>query len=218
MAKLVKMSTAWTVVASVLQLTVEARANDAPKDAAPIGKFTRELNLDTIVPSFSTLSDVAQEALSFGLFTALRNSTGSCDDLDEAQAAIDARLEAWAAGDWGASRESSSVPFTVNHLLCKAVEFASKGAQTAAQAAEKLNAMVYEGLAEAGIPSFSGVEAPERNKTRKACVDQILKNKPAIAAAYATLEARRAAEAAERKARAAAAAASGTDVVGGDIL
>ena len=218
MAKSVKLSTAWAVVAGVLSLSVEARALDATKDAAPLGKFSRSLDLNSLVPSFSTLPEVAQEALSFGLFTALRNSTGSCDDLEEAQAAVDSRLEAWASGDWGAARESSAVPFTPNHLLCKAVEAASKGQQTAAQAAEKLNTMVADGLAASGIPSFSGMEAPERNKARKACIDQVLKGKPAIAAAYAKLEAERAAEAAARKAKAAEAAASSEDDDGSSVL
>lgn len=210
MAKTVKLSTAWAVTAGLLSLSVESRALDAGKDALPLSKFTKSIDLNVLVPSFSALPEVAQEALSFGLFTALRNSTGSCDDLEEAEAAIDSRLEAWNSGEWGAARESSAVAFSASHLLCKAVEAASKGQQTAAQAAEKLNQMVADGLAASGIPSFSGMEPAERNKARKACIDQIVKGKPAIGAAYAKLEAEKAAEAAARKAKAANAAIEAT--------
>lgn len=218
MAKTVKLATIWAVTAGVLSVAVEARALDATKDAAPLGSFKHSVDLNGVVPGFAQLNEVGQEALSFGLFTALRNSTGSCEDLAEAEAAIKARSDAWIAGEWGASRESSSVPFTANHLLCKAVEIASKGQQTAAQAAERLNDMVNAGLAAGGIPSFSGMEQPERNKARKSCVDQVLKGKPTIAAAYAKLEAERAAAALAKKAEAAEKAAAQDGGDDGGIL
>ena len=219
MAKIHKLSSAWSVKAGVLALTIEAREPEASKDAAPLGSFTRAVDLAAIFGAgYSTLNDAGTGALEFGAFTALRNSTGSAETLDEAEAAIDRRLDAWNNGEWGAEREQSATPFTSNALIALAVERASNGAQTAAQAAERLNALAEATCAANNKPAFSTLEPADRAKVRKAVVDSIKAAKPLIAAALASLEAERAAAAAAKKAAAAAkAAAAGDDGTGSTL-
>ena len=78
MAKTHKLSSAWSVKSGTLALTIEAREPDASKDAAPIGSFTRSVDLVAIFGAgYSSLNDAGTGALEFGAFTALRNSTGS---------------------------------------------------------------------------------------------------------------------------------------------
>lgn len=215
MAKTHKLSSSWDVKNGSLSLAIEAREPEAAKDAAPIGKFSRSISLtDVFGAGYSSLNEAGQAALEFGVFTALRNGTGSCDTLAEAEASIDRRLEAFAAGEWGAEREGTAVPFNANHPLAIAVERASKGAQTAAEAAEKLSALAEAACAANGLPPFASMEGTDRSKLRRQIVDQITKGKPAIGAAFAQVEAERQAEAAKRKADAAAkalAAAEGSD-------
>ena len=210
MAKTHKLSSSWSVKAGVLSLTIEAREPDASKDAAPIGSFTRSVDLVQIFGSgYSSLNDAGTGALEFGAFTALRNSTGSAETLSEAEAAIDRRLDAWNSGEWGAEREQSATPFTANALIALAVERASNGAQSASEAAEKLNALAEATCAANSKPAFAALEPSDRAKIRKAVVDAIKTSKPLIAAALASLEAERAAAAAAKKAAAAAKAAQG---------
>ena len=85
MAKIHKLSSTWSVKSGVLSLTIEAREPDASKDAAPLGSFTRTVDLAAVFGSgYSTLNEAGTGALEFGAFTALRNSTGSAETLDEA--------------------------------------------------------------------------------------------------------------------------------------
>lgn len=221
MAKTQKLSSQWDVKQGVLSFGIEARALDATKDAAPLAKFSRFLALATLFgEGYTTLNDAGQAALEFGAFTALRNSTGSCEDITEAEAAVDRRLEAFAAGEWGAEREGTATPFSATHSLAIAVERASKGAQTAAQAAEKLSALVEAACAANSLPAFASMDGPERSKVRKQVLDSILKAKPLVAAQYAAVENEKAQAALARKAEAAAkalAAAEGADETGTTI-
>lgn len=219
MAKTHKLSSSWSVKSGVLALTIEAREPDASKDAAPLGSFTRSVDLAQVFGSgYSTLNEAGTGALEFGAFTALRNSTGSAETLDEAETAIDRRLDAWANGEWGAEREQSATPFTSNALISLAVERASNGAQTASEAAEKLNALAEATCAANSKPAFSALEPSDRAKIRKAVIDSIKTSKPLIAAALASLEAERAAAAAAKKAAAAAKAAAAGDDGAGSTL
>lgn len=215
MAKTHKLSCTWEVATGVLSMVVEARDPDAEKTAAALGSFKRSMNFaECFGQAYGQLNEAGAAAIEFGAWTALRNSTGSCDTLAEAEEAVDRRLEAFARGEWGAEREGSAVPFTKNHALSQAVERATKGAQDAQAAAEKLNAMVTAACAANNLGEFARLEPTERGKLRKQIVDQIVKAKPAIGAALAQVEAERQAEAAKRKAAAAAkalAAAAGTE-------
>lgn len=218
MAKTHKLSSNWDVTAGILSLSIEGRLPDDDKTAAPQGQFKRTINLAEIFGSgYASLNEAGQAALEFGVYTALRNGTGSCDTVTEAEASVDRRLEAFASGEWGAEREGSAVPFTANHALAAAVEKATKGAQTAAQAAEKLSEMAHAACAANNLPAFAAMEPADRSKLRKQVVDAVLKAKPAVAAAHALIEAERQAAAAKRKADAAlkaAAAAEGADETG----
>ena len=219
MAKLHKLSSAWSVKSGTLSITIEAREPDASKDAAPLGSFTRQVDLAQIFGAgYASLNDAGTGALEFGAFTALRNSTGSAETLDEAETAIDRRLDAWANGEWGAEREQSATPFTSNALVALAVERASNGAQSAAQAAERLNALAEATCSANGKPAFASLEPSDRAKIRKAVIDSIKTAKPLIAAALASLEAERAAAAAAKKAAAAAKAAQAGDAGEGSTL
>lgn len=205
MAKTHKLSTSWDVTGGILAINVEAREPDASKDAAPIGSFKRSVTLAEIFGTgYSSLNEAGQAALEFGTFTALRNSTGSCDTLSEAESAVDRRLEAFSAGEWGAEREGSAVPFLASHPLAIAIERASKGAQSAADAASRLCDMTSAACAANSLPAFASMDATERAKLRRQVVDSIIKSKPAIAAAFAQVDAERQAAAAARKAAAAA--------------
>jgi hypothetical protein len=204
MAKTHKLSTQWDVTGGNLSITVEARDPAASKDAAAIGSFKRSLGLASVFGAgYSALNEAGQAALEFGAFTALRNCTGSCDTLEEAETALDRRLEAFNAGEWGAAREGSAVPFTATHALALAIERASKGAQTADQAAERLSALTHDACAANSLPAFASMESTDRAKLRRQIIDSILKTKPVIAAAFAQVEAEAQAAAAERKAAAA---------------
>ena len=219
MAKIHKLSSSWSVKSGVLSLTIEAREPDASKDAAPLGSFTRSVDLASIFGAgYTSLNDAGTGALEFGAFTALRNSTGSAETLDEAETAIDRRLDAWANGEWGAEREQSATPFTANALIALAVERASNGAQSASEAAERLNALAEATCTANGKPAFASLEPADRAKVRKAVVDSIKASKPLIAAALASLEAERAAAAAAKKAAAAAKAAAAGDDGAGSTL
>lgn len=210
MSKIHKLSTQWSVKAGVLHLTVEGRDADADKDAAPVAKFSRSVELAAFGP-YDSLNDVGQEGLAFGLYTALRNATGSAKSISEAEEALDRRLAAWADGQWGADRESSATPFTANALIALAVERASGGDQSAAAAAERLCAMAEATCKANGKPEFAALEPADRAKVRKAVVDSIKESKPRIAAALAQLEAERALAAQQRKAEAAAKALAASD-------
>ena len=219
MAKTHKLSSSWSVKAGVLSLTIEAREPEASKDAAPIGSFTRSVDLAAIFGAgYTSLNDAGTGALEFGAFTALRNSTGSAETLSEAEAAIDRRLDAWASGEWGAEREQSATPFTANALVALAVERASNGAQSASEAAEKLSTLAEHTCRDNGMAAFASLEPSDRAKIRKAVVDAIKTSKPLIAAALASLEAERAAAAAAKKAAAAAKAAQGAGDAEGATL
>ena len=215
MAKTHKLSTDWTHANGKLSLSVEARDTDADKDALPIGTFKRSINmLDVFGKGYADLNDAGQAAIGFGAFTALRNSTGSCDTLDEAETAVERRLDAWANGEWGSERESSATPFTANAIIAMAVERASNGAMSAADAAIKLCEHAEATCSANDVGAFAQLDAADRAKIRKAVVDAIRSTKPAIAAAYLLIESERAEAANARKRNAAmkaaeAAAASG---------
>lgn len=218
MAKTHKLSSNWDVTGGVLSLSIEARNPDDDKTAAPLGQFKRSINLSEVFGAgYTSLNEAGQAALEFGVYTALRNGTGSCDTIAEAEANVDRRIEAFTAGEWGAEREGSAVPFTANHALSAAVEKATKGAQTAQQAAERLSEMAHAACAANALPAFAAMEPAERSKLRKQVVDAIIKSKPAIAAAFALVEAERQAAALKRKTEAAqkaALAAEGADTSG----
>lgn len=219
MAKIHKLSSIWSVKSGVLALTIEAREPEASKDAVPLGFFTRSVDLAAMFGAgYTSLNEAGTGALEFGAFTALRNSTGSAETIDEAETAIDRRLDAWANGEWGAEREQSATPFTANALIALAVEKASNGAQTASAAAERLNELAEATCAANSKPAFSTLEPSDRAKIRKAVVDSIKASKPLIAAALASLEAERAAAAAAKKAAAAAKAAAAGDEGAGATL
>lgn len=215
MAKTHKLSSAWNVTGGVLTLELSAE-----KDGAFVKKFERKVNLNEVFGNgYGSLNEAGQAALDFGAFTALRNSTGSCDTIDEAEAAIDRRLDAWNDGEWGAEREGSATPFTKNALIAQAVERASKGAQSAEEAAVKLSALAESTCTANNLAAFATLEASERAKIRKAVVESIKESKPAIAAALSAIEAERQAAALKRKQEAAekAAAAAGDDASGSTL-
>lgn len=218
MAKTHKLSCTWDIKEGVLNMVVEARDPEAEKTAAPFSKFERSVILaEAFGQAYGQLNEAGAAALEFGAWTALRNATGSCDTISEAEEAVDRRLDAFNRGEWGAEREGSAIPFTKNHALSQAVERATKGAQDAQAASEKLSAMVVAACAANGLSEFAKLEPAERAKLRKQIVDQIVKAKPAIGAALAQVEAERQAEAAKRKAAAAAkalAAAAGAEETG----
>lgn len=212
MAKAHKLSTKWTVIGGILKL--ETSATD-PQSEAFIGKIERSVNMSEVFGTgYASLNEAGQSALEFGAFTALRNSTGSCDTLQEAETAIDRRIDAWLSGEWGAEREQSAVPFTANSLLAKAVERASGGQQTAAEAAEKLSAIAEQTCVANSLAAFASLETADRAKIRKAVIDQIKEQRPAIGASFAQLEAERAAAAAKRKMDEAAKKLSGGELSG----
>lgn len=220
MAKIHKLSSSWEVKGGVLKMKVEARMPDADKDSAPISSFERTIHLaETFGAGYTSLNDAGTGVLEFGAFTALRNSTGSCESISEAEAAVDRRLEAWANGEYGAEREQSATPFTANSMLARAVELASSGAMSAEDAAAKLSDMAEQTCAANGKPAFSALEPTDRAKIRKAIVDSVRESKPLIGAALAKLEAQRMAEAAARKEKAAEAATEAAQgAEGGSIL
>src|SRR3990172_1012225 len=113
MAKLHKLASNWEVKGGVLSFEISATESEGAKNF--VGKFTRTLNLSTTLGAgYSTLNEVGRAAIEFGAFTALRNATGSCETLSEAETAVDRRLEAWASSSWGSERESSASPFSEN--------------------------------------------------------------------------------------------------------
>lgn len=200
MAKQHKISSSWEVKGGVLSFQISA--TEADGDKSFVGKFSRSLNLSEVMgDGYASLNEVGRAAIEFGAFTALRNATGSCETLSEAETAVDRRLDAWASNQWGAERETSATPFSENHMLARAVERASGGAQTAAQAAEKLCALAEAACKASGLAEFSALSAEDRAKIRKAIVDQVRDQKPAIAVAYKQLEAEQIAERAARMAR-----------------
>lgn len=214
MAKTHKLSTSWDVSGGVLKLEISAK----DENDAFIGKIARSLNLTELFGAYGGLNETGQAALEFGAFTALRNSTGSADTLDEAETAIDRRIDAWASGEWGAEREQSATPFTANSQLARAVERATSGAQSAAEAAVKLSAIAEDACTSSNLAAFSALAPADRTKVRKQVQDAILKSRPAINAAYMQLEAERMAEAAKRKLEAAAKAGAGADGAAGDAM
>lgn len=220
MAKTHKLSTTWNVTGGTLKIEVSASLPPVTDgvDGAFVRKFDRSINLASIFgEGYTALNEAGSGAVEFGAFTALRNSTGSCDTIDEAEQAIDRRIAAWESGEWGAEREQSAIPFTANALIAKAVAKATNGAQPADVAAEKLCAMAQATCDANSFGEFASLEPAERAKIRKAVVDQIKKSKPAIAAALAQLEAERDEAAAAKKreaAQKALAAAGAVEEVG----
>lgn len=201
MAKTHKLSNRWTVNAGVM--TIDTSAVESGTEN-PVGKFQKTLNLGELFKGYAQLDELGQSALEFGAFTTLRNATSASDTLSEAEAAMDRRIDAWLSGEWGAEREQSAVPFTENALIAKAVERASNGAQSAAEAAVKLSALAEATCTQNGLAAFAALETADRAKIRKGIVDAIKESKPLIAAALAQLEAERAAAAAAKKAAEAA--------------
>lgn len=213
MAKQVKISTSWSVTGGIMSITVETRALDATKDAAPLAKFSRSLTLNELFPGYSSLTEIGIQAVEFGVFTRIRNSLGSAETFEEAEEAVDRILSAFASGEWGADREQSTIPFSAAHILALAVERATSGAQDAATAASKLCELAEATCSANGKPTFAALEPEDRAKIRKAVVDHIKKTKPAIAAALSAIEGERALLALQRKQEAAAKAlaAAGND-------
>ena len=205
MAKMHKISTKWGVTEGSLKITV--KAVDAEKGGAILHAFERVVNIPEVFgEGYEALNEIGQEAIGFGVYTVLRNATGSAETGQEAEEAIDRRIAAWDAGDWGAARESSAVPFSANTSIAKAVEAATKGAQSAADAAAKLSAMAEELVKSnfEGIEGFADLDPKDRAKVRKVTQDKVLDSRPAIKAEYLAIEAAKQQEALARKAAAAA--------------
>jgi len=208
MAKVHSFSTAWAVTAGVLALTMEVRNAGDSKDALPLSKITRSVDLNIVFPGYAALNELGQTAIEFGAFTRLRNSTGSAETADEATEAIDRILASWEAGDWGAEREQATTPFTATHILSLAVAKATNGQQPAAEAAAKLCELTEATCKANGSKPFAELAPEDRAKMRRAIIAHVKSKKPAIAAALSALEGERAAAAAKRKMDAAAAAAA----------
>lgn len=121
---------------------------------------------------------LANSAIAFAVRTALRNSTGGCD-IEEAEEAVNARLAAWTAGEWGVERggDGSGDPFTPGHILSKAVlrVYGDKfpdGAAVAKALSEKLAAA----LSANGHPAWAELDDENKSKARNAFVKNARKD------------------------------------------
>lgn len=214
MAKTHKLSTKWDVDANGVMLFEQSGVDE--KDA-PVGKYTVTLNLAD--HGYNDLpSDAAKEALAFGFFTALRNGTGSCDLITEAEETVKKRIEAFAEGEWGAERAPSAVPFHAKSPLVLAIIKAGAAAD-ASEVVPKLNERAEATIKANNVAaSFAAADDKARGKVRKAVMDDTTKRYPKIAAALAGIQAEITAAAAARKAEAASkalAAAEGVESDGG---
>lgn len=163
--------------------------------------FTKTVDLSIFGSGFSPL---ALSAISMAVKTAIRNATGG-KDLAEAEEAVDARLAAWAAGEWGAERggsTSESLPIAASNVLAKAVArvYAEKFASDAKAAAEALSAMLEKSLADAGHPDFDSLDEESQRKARNAFTKMIREKDRAVDGAIAVIQAEQAAKRAEKKA------------------
>lgn len=164
--------------------------------------FTKEVDLSIF--GFTGNGGLIDAALAFGVRTALRNSTGG-REIDEAEAAVDARIEAWTKGEWGAERggDGSGAPFTPGHVLAKAVArvYASRFASSA-DAALELSTMLEASLQAAGHPAFGEMDEENQRKARNAFVKNArakdAKVEAAVAAITAEMAAKRAQKAGEK--------------------
>jgi hypothetical protein len=184
---------------SVLSYTC-ADADDAAST------FTRSVDLGKLS------AGVISSAIAFAIRTALRNSTGG-RDIEEAEGAVDARLTAWANGEWGAERGGASgeaAPFSPGNILAKAVArvYASKFADAGAAAAA-LSEMLEKQLAAASKPAFSDLDEEAQRKVRNLFSKAAREKDALVDAAVATITAEQAAARAAKKAGASAGASTG---------
>lgn len=190
--------TSWDVREGVLSIRVQEGA-DGEKGApfSPTGReFTREFDLNE--HGYKGLTELGQAGLEFGFFTRLRNATAG-KSLDEAEAAMDAVLDAFAEGEWAAERGASAAPFTVNAPLVKAIVRASKGAMEADDVAGKVNARA-EATATANFKAaFADLDDKARGKVRRAVTEWYVSKQPAIARAMAEIEREQAEKRAAKK-------------------
>lgn len=164
--------------------------------------FTKEVDLSIF--GYTGNGGLIDAAIAFGVRTALRNSTGG-REIDEAEAAVDARIDAWTKGEWGAERggEGSGAPFTPGHVLAKAVaRVHGDKVGDAAAAAAKLSEMLEASLAANGHPVFAELDEENQRKARNAFVKNArskdAKVDAAVAAITAEMAAKRAAKASEK--------------------
>jgi len=163
--------------------------------------FTKTLDLSIFGTGFSALTTAA---IIMAAKTALRNATGG-KDLIEAEEAVDSRLAAWAAGNWGADRAGStseSLPIPASNILAKAVArvYAAKFANDAKKAAEALSEMLESSLQAMGHPEFDSLDEESQRKARNAFTKQIREKDKGVDAAIAVIQAEQAAKRAEKKA------------------
>lgn len=164
--------------------------------------FSKDVDLSLF--GYGKHGALADLAIAFAVRTALRNSTGG-REIDEAEAAVDARIDAWTKGEWGAERggDASGAPFTPGHILAKAVAavYASKFA-TPADAALQLSTMLEQSLQAAGHPSFAELDEENQRKARNTFVKNArakdAKLDAAVAQITAQMAANRAAKVAEK--------------------
>lgn len=202
MAKTHQLASEWDVKDNVLTFSQSAKG----ADGLPVpGSYSVQLNLADF--GYDTLpNDAAQQAMSFGFATAIRNATGAADTIAEAEEIIRKRIEAFNAGEWAGERAPSSTPFTQNAVIVKAIiEAGAAQGKAATEIAADLCTRAEQAVQANRLgESFAALDDKIRNKVRKALVDDILKRVPLIAAAHAGLLAKQAADAAARKAQRAA--------------
>lgn len=207
MAKTQKISCSCDVVGDVLTINVEGRALDAAKDAAPLGTFSRSVNLADAFGTLSGLNPAGRAAIEFGAWTALRNATGSAADLKEAEEAVARRIEAFESNEWGAAREGGPA-FDASDAICIAIERATQGGTSASAAAERLVSQMNAACSAQG-KAYSDLESGDKAKAKRALVDALRKQQPVIAAHHDNLlTEQQEAALARKKARLAAAAAA----------
>ena len=153
---------------------------------------------------YEALNEIGQEAIGFGVTLVLRNATGSAETGQEAEEAIDRRIAAWDAGDWGrAGIERCS--FSANTSIAKAVEAATKGLsrrQKRRRSSRQWRRSWSEAISR--DRGFADLDPKDRAKVRKVTQDKVLDSRPAIKAEYLAIEAAKQQEALARKAAAAA--------------
>lgn len=163
--------------------------------------FSKAVDLAAL---FGVSTGLALTALSFAARTALRNATGG-REIDEAEAAVDARIEAWTKGDWGAERggDGSGAPFTAGHILAKAAArvYASMFSDAKAAAAA-LSEKLEKALSAQGHPAWADLDEENQRKARNAFVQKARKGDSKIDLAVAEITAEMATERAAKKAKA----------------
>lgn len=188
------------VIDGVINLTVKA-INEEEIEA---WLYTRSFDMNAV--GYSDLPPLAQVALAEGFGKALREATGGLTIKEESEKRVDARLAAWAAGEWGASAEGGeAVAFSVNsaEAVALATSYAERFA-TAGDSAAFLNARLDAVL---GKP-FTELDEKDRAKARRKFSAALIGKDARYAAAFAQETAKRQVEAVQRKAARITAAAA----------